>query len=86
MSNEELILKKYKYLRAGLLGIKPILDKPYPDDPRWTPWTRFVEPRLIMLEEAFKGNDMGQLAALAFSKKEPPVRNVTGNTEITGEV
>lgn len=23
--------------------VKPTLDVPYKDDPRWTPWTRFVE-------------------------------------------
>lgn len=27
------------------LTVKPNLDKPYPDDPRWSPWTRWVEPR-----------------------------------------
>jgi hypothetical protein len=27
------------------LTVKPMLDKPYPDDPRWSPWTRWVEPR-----------------------------------------
>ena len=25
------------------LTVKPLLDKPYPDDPRWTPWTRWVD-------------------------------------------
>jgi hypothetical protein len=33
-------------LWAGLMAVKPLLDHPYPDDPRWTPWTRFVEDRL----------------------------------------
>lgn len=23
--------------------VKPTLNKPYPDDPTWTPWTRFLE-------------------------------------------
>ena len=27
------------------LVVKPTLDTPYPDDPRWTPWTRWVEPK-----------------------------------------
>jgi len=27
------------------LTVKPDLDKPYRDDPRWSPWTRWVEPR-----------------------------------------
>jgi hypothetical protein len=26
------------------LVVKPSLDKPYPDDARWTPWTRFLGP------------------------------------------
>lgn len=25
------------------LVVKPTLSKPYPDDPSWTPWTRFLE-------------------------------------------
>lgn len=25
------------------LVVKPTLDQPYPDDPRWTPWTRWME-------------------------------------------
>jgi hypothetical protein len=25
------------------LAVKPALDEPYKDDPRWTPWTRWVE-------------------------------------------
>lgn len=24
------------------LVVKPTLDKPYPDQPEWTPWTRFL--------------------------------------------
>lgn len=65
-----LIEKKYKKLYAGLFGIKPFLDKPYPDDERWTPWTRFVEPRLKMMSEAFKGVDIGELAAMAEIARE----------------
>lgn len=26
------------------LTISPLLDDPYPDDPRWTPYTRWVKP------------------------------------------
>lgn len=26
------------------LVVQPTLSKPYPDDPRWTPWTRFLGP------------------------------------------
>jgi hypothetical protein len=35
-----------KNLWTGLFAIKPHLDKPYPEDPRWTPWSRFVEHEL----------------------------------------
>ncbi|MFE7720112.1 hypothetical protein ACFU44_13845 [Nocardia rhizosphaerihabitans] len=59
-----LIYKKYKGLDAALFAVKPHLDKPYPDDPRWTPWSRFVEPREIMLRRAFKGEDIGELEAM----------------------
>lgn len=46
-----------KRLWCGLMAIKPFLDKPYPDDPRWTPWTRFVEwelERLMTDAEAWR--------------------------------
>lgn len=33
-------------LTAALIAVDSLLTKPYPDDPRWTPWTRFVEPAL----------------------------------------
>jgi hypothetical protein len=36
-------------LRSGIFGIEPYLNKPFPDDPRWTPYTRFVEPYLTNL-------------------------------------
>ncbi|WP_439946482.1 hypothetical protein [Streptomyces sp. BBFR109] len=58
------LYKKYKELWAGLMAIKPHLDKPFPDDPRWTPWSRFVHPRMVMLQQAFKGNDVGELEAM----------------------
>lgn len=38
-----------KKLRSGLFAVEPQLNKPYPDDPRWTPYTRFVEPHLTNL-------------------------------------
>jgi hypothetical protein len=31
---------------ATLIAVKGHLDTPYPDDDRWTPWTRFVERAL----------------------------------------
>lgn len=33
-------------LTSALIAVEHNLDKPYPDDPRWTPWTRWVEPAL----------------------------------------
>ena len=39
-------------LWSGLFAIKPHLDKPYPEDGRWTPWTRFVEQELARCEHA----------------------------------
>lgn len=39
-------------LWTGLFAIKPHLDKPYPEDGRWTPWTRFVEQELARAEHA----------------------------------
>ena len=67
MSDQErlaLLEKKFRSLQVGLLTVLPLLDKPYPDDPRWSPWTRFVQPRLRMLEAAFEGKDLDELAAL----------------------
>ena len=39
---------------ASLIAVKPHLDAPYPDDPRWTPWTRFVERTLARVDELAK--------------------------------
>jgi hypothetical protein len=36
---------------ASLIAVKPHLDVPYRDDPRWTPWTRFVERTLDRVDE-----------------------------------
>lgn len=32
-----------KAVGKAALVVKPTLDKPYPDDPSWTPWTRFMD-------------------------------------------
>lgn len=34
------------------IALSDLLDKPYPDDPRWTPYTRFVKPALQRVERA----------------------------------
>jgi hypothetical protein len=41
-------------LAASLIAVAPHLNKPYPDDPRWTPWTRFVESDLDRMDDAVK--------------------------------
>jgi hypothetical protein len=48
-------------IAASLIAVKPHLDKPYPDDPRWTPWTRFIERTLERVDELAKlaGADRG---------------------------
>jgi hypothetical protein len=41
-------------LTSALIAVEPLLTKPYPDDPRWTPWTRFVGPALKELSDALR--------------------------------
>jgi hypothetical protein len=36
----------------SLIAVRGHLDEPYPDDERWTPWTRFIERCLIGLDSA----------------------------------
>jgi len=33
-------------INSALIAVESLLTSPYPDDPRWTPWTRFVGPAL----------------------------------------
>ncbi len=59
------------------LTVKPLLTQPYRDDPRWSPWTRWVDPRArrahdlsIAIRKHLKGAPdetaaFGRLAALA---------------------
>ncbi|MGW0821801.1 hypothetical protein [Streptomyces sp. NPDC002845] len=45
-STEQQLTEAADALRAigkACIVVKPTLDVPYPDDPRWTPWTRWVE-------------------------------------------
>lgn len=42
---EALLVEAADTLRAVYtagLTVQPTLDKPYPDDPRWTPWSRWM--------------------------------------------
>lgn len=43
-----------KKLRSGMFAVQPLLDKPYPGDPRWTPYTRFVLPYLSNLSHVIE--------------------------------
>lgn len=46
------VLRKARVsIAASLIAVKPHLDAPYPDDPRWTPWTRFIERELQRVDE-----------------------------------
>lgn len=66
----KLVEKKFRKLEHGIFAIKPFLDKPYPDDPRWTPYTRFIQPREIMVRQALKGNDVGELWAMGEMQRQ----------------
>src|SRR5882672_994244 len=58
----DLIKKQTHKLNAGLIAVDFYLNKPYPDDPRWTPYTRFIGPRLKMLSRAvFNNEEIGEL-------------------------
>lgn len=39
-------------INSALIAVESLLTSPYPDDPRWTPWTRFVGPALRDLMHA----------------------------------
>jgi hypothetical protein len=40
-------------LIPSLIAVKGWLDRPYPDDARWTPWTRFIERALARFDEEY---------------------------------
>lgn len=58
---DEALTMAWRGLRAGCIAVSSHLSEPYPDDERWTPWTRFVEPCLYrfdeVLNEALAGPD-----------------------------
>lgn len=43
------IVEAAKGVEIALIAVAPTLEKPFDDDPRWSPWTRFVEPKLDKL-------------------------------------
>jgi len=36
----------------AIIAVKPLLDRPYPDHPGWTPWTRWVEAKFRVASQA----------------------------------
>lgn len=42
--------KAVSQLKAGLFAIMYYIDKPFPDDARWTPYTRFIEPQIKQVD------------------------------------
>ena len=50
--NAATVREAHRDVVASLIAVKGHLDTPYPDDPRWTPWTRFVERSLKRLDES----------------------------------
>lgn len=82
----DLVYKKFKKLHAGLFGVKFYLDKPFPDDDRWTPWTRFIEPYLKMMSVAFEGEDIGELSVWAeLGEQEVRQYDTHGQLKINGD-
>lgn len=60
-----LSVKKFKKLAAAVFAVDFYLNKPYPDDDRWTPYTRFVGPAMEALKAAlFKNEDVGELEGI----------------------
>lgn len=70
----KLVEDKFEKLEHGIFAVLPLLDKPYPDDPRWTPYERFIHPREIMVREALKGNDVGELWAMGRAAEYKEIR------------
>lgn len=50
----ERVRQARRRLTSALIAVEPLLTTPYPDDPRWTPWTRFVGPALKGLTDALR--------------------------------
>lgn len=50
------------------LTVRTSLDKPYPDDPRWSPWTRWLEP------EARRAHDLAHPPQAPGARRHPRKR------------
>jgi hypothetical protein len=53
------VRKASRRVTSALIAVEPRLTQPYPDDPRWTPWTRFVGPALKELQAALQPGPAG---------------------------
>lgn len=51
MTQDERAKRLRREIIASLIAVKGHLDTPYPDDPRWTPWTRFIERTIDRVDE-----------------------------------
>jgi hypothetical protein len=47
-----ILKEEWTRLVTGLIAVSPHLSQPYPDDPRWTPWTRFLEKEIDDMDDA----------------------------------
>jgi hypothetical protein len=53
-------------ISSALIAVESLLTTPYPDNPHWTPWSRFVQPALNQLTDAL------QPGPAATEATEPP--------------
>ncbi|MEU1800842.1 hypothetical protein [Streptomyces sp. NPDC019937] len=66
---------------SALVAVAPLLDQPYPDDPRWTPWTRFVRPAMAELREALTPVPLCGRTQGVSGKTYPPCARPAGHRE-----
>jgi hypothetical protein len=78
-----LVKEKYKKLEHGIFAIDFYINKPYPDDTRWTPYTRFIHPRMIMVQKALEGEGVGELWAMGESKRLAELKQKQASKEDT---
>lgn len=70
-----LVKSKYTSLEHGIFAVMYYLDKPYPDDERWTPYSRFIHPKMIMVRKALDGEDVPEMWAIQESRRMATLAN-----------